>query len=68
MRTSVPTEKLLPVVLGLFSWGSKHLDTTQQDIEAVGPDGKPVRVVVRSGENHELTAAQIRLLPKWSSA
>ncbi|ACZ86617.1 MULTISPECIES: winged helix-turn-helix transcriptional regulator [Streptosporangium] len=57
-------EELLPVVLGLFSWGSKHLDATQQDIEAVGPDGEPVRVVVRSGENDELTAAQIRLLPR----
>ncbi|MEU7004154.1 helix-turn-helix domain-containing protein, partial [Nonomuraea sp. NPDC046570] len=59
-------EELLPVVLGLFSWGSKHLNAAQQDIEAVGPDGEPVRVVVRSGENDELTAAQIRLLPRSS--
>lgn len=54
-------EELLPVVLGLFTWGRRHLSQAATDAEAIGPDGTPVRVVVRSGDGRELTAPDVRI-------
>lgn len=54
-------EELLPVVIGLFTWGRKHLAGTEADLELVGPDGEPVDVTIQSASGQRLASDEIRV-------
>jgi DNA-binding HxlR family transcriptional regulator len=51
---------LMPVILGLFEWGSKHVGATE--VEFVHADcGEPVDVHVTCSAGHELTEDQVQV-------
>lgn len=56
-------EELLPVIIGLFEWGRRHLAESQADLELVGPDGRRVDVAIQSSTGERLNARQIQIRP-----
>lgn len=54
-------EELLPIVIGLFDWGRRHMDGVEADLSLLGPDGRPVEVAVRSSAGQVLQPNDIRV-------
>lgn len=59
-------EELLPVILGLFIWGQKHLDNADSGLRVAGPDGQPVRVAIQTGSGRPLGSGDVRIEEKRS--
>ncbi|MGN6036658.1 winged helix-turn-helix transcriptional regulator [Brevibacterium casei] len=54
-------EELFPVILGLFTWGQKHLEHADTGLRLTGPDGERVEPAIRSADGALLTPDQIRI-------
>lgn len=50
---------LLPVILGLLTWGQEHLPEAETGLRLVGPDGEPVQVAVLSADGRVLTPDEV---------
>lgn len=53
-------EELLPVILGLFTWGQNHLERADTGLRLTGPDGEPVQVAVQTASGRTLDASELR--------
>ncbi|WP_040166138.1 winged helix-turn-helix transcriptional regulator [Microbacterium gorillae] len=56
-------QELLPVILGLFLWGQRHLEHAEAGLRPIGPDGEPVQVAVQSATGRALGITDIQMDP-----
>ena len=59
-------QELLPVILGLFTWGQRHLPGTNGGVRLTDAAGQPVKISVQTADGRPLHPDELRMT--WRSA
>ncbi|MFC0673794.1 winged helix-turn-helix transcriptional regulator [Brachybacterium hainanense] len=54
-------EELLPVVLGLFLWGQRHLAGVGTGLQLTGPGGEPLQIVLQTAGGQPVEPRDIHI-------